>query len=87
MTRNLSWQRELTKIVQSPRKQQCVNENLYQMCIVCVCVCVCVCESKTERVSLHCVWSKQELLTSLEEISIMCMPRRQPKEEEAQYWL
>ena len=45
MTRNLSWQRELTKIVQSPRKQQCVNENLYQMCIVCVCVCVCVCES------------------------------------------
>ena len=45
MTGNLSWQRELTKIVQSPREEQCVNEDLYQMCIVCVCVCVCVCES------------------------------------------
>ena len=57
------------------------------LALVIVCVCVCVCESETERVSLHCVWSKQELFTSLEEISIMCMPRRQPKEEEAQYWL
>ena len=53
--------------------------------IVCVCVCVCVCV--TEKVSLHCVWSKQELFTSLEEISRVYMPRQQPKEEEAQYRL
>lgn len=39
---------------------------------------------KGER--LHCVWPKQELFTSLKEISIMFMPRQQPKEEEAQNW-
>lgn len=46
-------------------------------------MCVCV----KERESLQCVWPKQELFTSLKEISIISMPRRQPMEEEAQYWL
>ena len=48
---------------------------------VCVSVCVCVCEKERNRdreseLTLRVV---KELFTSLEEISIMCMPRRQPR--------
>lgn len=63
---------------------------LFSVLGVALCVHVCVCAPERggweKGESLHCVWPKQELFTSLKEISIMFMPRQQPKEEEAQDW-
>lgn len=50
---------------------------------MCAFECVCV----FGRGVVYCMWPKQELFTSLKEMSITCVPRQQYKEEEAQSWL